>query len=259
MKFISRVKNLADRISWLSGFTNGTWPALSFWLSVSRDIGHLGRGAYQGSDMYFRGVDAMAIKEVLVDKEYAFISPYLKNIASPTVLDIGAHIGLFSLWLLKQYPHARVRSVEADPQTYAILTRNIAAARAEGAKWEALNAAAWDKDGAKLSFSATGPSMSHRVSGDGDIIVESITLKRLLDDMAGTNGTVDLLKVDIEGSEEAFLCENPDELQRVRSVVVELHPYLCNTGRVEDALRGCYGKIKKIENRSSSKPLLMCY
>jgi FkbM family methyltransferase len=259
MNFFSRVMNLIDRVSWLSTVTNSHWSALIFWLSASRDSDYLGCGSYGGTGMFFRGVDVMAVKEVLVDREYAFVLPRIKNIVSPVVLDVGAHIGLFPLWLLKQHPHARVRSVEADPRTYDILSRNIALAQASGVQWEALNAAAWGENAGQLRFSAAGPSMSHRVSSDGDIRVEGVTMNSLLDGLAGASGTVDLMKVDIEGSEEAFLCANPDLLKRVHNLVVELHPYLCDTGRVEEVLRRIYGTVEKVQGRSSSKPLLMCY
>jgi FkbM family methyltransferase len=259
MRFVARATNLVERVSWLSPYTNGAWSALSFWLSASRDPDHLGRGSYQGTDMFFRGLDAMAVKEVLVDNEYAFVLPRLENTETPVVLDVGAHIGLFSLWLLKQYPRVRVRSVEADPRTYGVLSQNVVLARAGGAQWEALNAAAWGEDGGQLRFSAAGPSMSHRVSSDGDILLVGITMNSLLDGLVGASGTVDLMKVDIEGSEEAFLCADPDLLKRVHHLVVELHPYLCDTGRVEEVLRGNYGTVEKMQGRSSSKPLLMCY
>jgi FkbM family methyltransferase len=258
MKFVARATNLVQRISWLSPYTNGAWSALLFWLSASRDPDSLFRGRYQGMDMFFRGLDVMAVKEVLVDREYAFILPRLKNTETPVVLDIGAHIGLFSMWLLKQHPRAQVQSIEADPRTYGVLSQNVLFARAGGARWEAFNAAAWG-GGGQLRFSVAGPSMSHRVSSDGDILVEGITMNSLLEGLVGANGTVDLMKVDIEGSEEAFLCENPDLLKRVHRLVVELHPYLCDTERVEEVLRSVYGTVEKVYGRSSSKPLLMCY
>ena len=84
-------------------------------------------------------------------------------------------------------------------------------------------------------------------------------MNSLLDGLVGASGAVDLMKVDIEGSEEAFLCANPDLLRRVHHLVVELHPYLCDTGRVEEVLRDIYGTVEKMQGRSSSKPLLMCY
>ena len=259
MNLVSRTRNLAERVTWISTVTSSYWSALSFWLSASRNPNHVGHGTYLGTPVSFRGVDAMAIKEVLVDREYAFALDRLAGVASPVVLDVGAHIGLFALWLLKAIPNARLHSIEADPQTYAVLSSNIADARTDGAQWQALHAAAWGTDGGVLRFSSAGPSMSHRVSSEGDVLVEGITLKRLLDGLVGEAGTVDLLKVDIEGSEEAFLCASPALLKRVRNLVVELHPYLCNTGRVEKVLRDCYGTVEEVHGRTSSKPLLMCY
>ena len=250
---------MAERVTWLSTVTNSSWSALSFWLSASWNLNHVGCGAYLGTPMSFRGMDVRAIKEVLVDREYAFALDRLAGVASPVILDVGAHIGLFALWLLKAIPDARVQSIEADPQTYAVLLSNIADARTDCVKWDALHAAAWGKDGDVIRFSSAGLSMSHRVSRGGDVLVEGITLKRLLDGLVGETGTVDLLKVDIEGSEEAFLCATPALLKRVRNLVVELHPYLCDTGRVEKVLRDCYGTVEEVRDRSSSKPLLMCY
>lgn len=199
----------------------------------------------------------LALKEVLVDREYALVLPRLAGIRAPRVLDVGAHIGLFSLWLLQEYPQARVVSVEADPHTYDILVRNVAATRAAGARWDALNAAAWDEDGRELRFSSAGPSMSHRISGSGEIVVKGVTLPTLMHRL-GTD-TIDLMKIDIEGSEEAFLCAHPDVLRRVRNVVVELHPNLCDTQRVLRVLRDAYGTVTEVPQRTSSKPLLLCY
>ncbi len=259
MSFLARVTNLRQRVSWLSTLTGNSWSALAFWLAASRNPNHLGLGNYQGMDVVFRGVDVMAIKEVLVDREYSAVLPHLAGTAAPLVLDIGSHIGLFSLWLLKEHPRARVRSVEADPQTYDILMRNVSAARAHGAQWEGVNAAAWGEDGKELRFSGTGPSMSHRVSNSGVVVVKGVTLKNLVGGLVGEGGIIDLMKIDIEGSEEAFLCARPELLRRVRSVVVELHPNLCNTERVREVLHGAYGNVTEVPNRTSSKPLLMCY
>jgi FkbM family methyltransferase len=248
-----------DRVAWLSTVTPNMRSALGFWLAAWRNPGHPGLVNYQGTDVVCRGVDAMAIKEVLVDREYAVVLPRLTGAAAPLVLDVGAHIGLFSLWLLKEYPGARVRSVEADPQTYDILARNVAVARSGGARWEAVNAAAWEEDAKEIRFSAAGPSMSHRIDGRGDIIVRGVMLKTLLEGLVDRGGAIDLMKIDIEGSEETFLCKSPELLRRVRNIVVELHPNLCNTQRVLDVLRDAYRTVTEVQHRASSKPLLLCY
>lgn len=259
MKIVERIGNLLHRISWMSRLTGSKWSALLFWLSASRNIGHIGQGGYRGADIVFRGLDTMALKEVLVDEEYAKVIERIATYSSPVVLDVGAHIGLFSLSVLKAVPTARVLSVEADSLTYEILSCNVASLCAHGAAWEAINAAGWDEDGKQLCFDGGGPSMSHRVSSSGKSVVTSITLKTLINQMFEKYSIIDLLKVDIEGSEEAFLCAAPDMLRHVRVVVVELHPLLCNVDRVRAVLSQVYRTVEEIQDRVSAKPLLMCY
>jgi FkbM family methyltransferase len=256
---ISRVCNLIERTRWLSPYAGGIWPSLSFLLAASRDPEVLCRGKFGGSDVFFRGADIMALKEVMVDTEYECALPRLRHTESPVVLDIGAHIGLFSLWLLKRCPRARIHSVEADPQTYGVLLQNVNLRRAVGALWDARNAAAWGESSGELRFSSQGPSMSHKVSNQGDVVVEAVGLRRLLDEAVGRDGTVDLMKVDIEGSEETFLCADEGLLRRVGSIVIELHPQLCDAMRVEGLLRSIYPSVEDVKDRSSSKPLLLCY
>jgi FkbM family methyltransferase len=256
---ISRARNLIKGARWLSPYAGGMWPSLSFLLAASRDPDVLCRGRFGASDLFFRGADIMALKEVMVDAEYECVLPRLGHTESPVVLDIGAHIGLFSLWLLKQCPRARIRSVEADPRTYGVLSQNVNRRRAAGALWETCNAAAWGEQGGELRFSVQGPSMSHKVSDQGEVVVQALSLRSLLDEAVGADGTVDLMKVDIEGSEEAFLCADEGLLRRVRSIVIELHPQLCDAMRVERLLRRSYASVEDVKDRTSSKPLLLCY
>lgn len=100
--------------------------------------------------------------------------------------------------------------------------------------------------------------MSHRIDAAGSIEVPSLALTGLLNRLAPNGGRIDLMKIDIEGSEEAFLCADPAALDRVDALVVELHPTLCDTARVEALLRERFSTIRVIEARKSSKPLLYC-
>jgi FkbM family methyltransferase len=259
MNILKRIANLNERVAWMKEFTGSSLSALRFWLYASRNLDHVCVGAYQGTEIAFRGLDTMAIKEVLVDMEYANVVHRLVDLDAPVILDIGAHIGLFSLSVLKKKPRARVLSVEADPQTYSVLMRNIAALHANGANWEAINAAAWGEDGMQLCFEAAGPSMSHRVSDSGKVFVNTTTLKSLVNRVLERHDAIDMLKIDIEGSEESFLCAAPEMLRHVRSLVIELHPGLCNADRVRDVLASAYSTFVDLHDRTSSKPLLLCY
>jgi hypothetical protein len=100
--------------------------------------------------------------------------------------------------------------------------------------------------------------MGHRVEARGDVEVRSISLGTLVDMVAGAAGRLDLLKVDIEGSEQALLCANPSILRRIDALVVELHPGLCDTEAVRTLLAEHYRTIREIGGRKSSKPLLLC-
>jgi FkbM family methyltransferase len=42
-----------------------------------------------------------------------------------TVIDVGAHVGVVSIYLAKKFPFITVYAIEPDPQNYACLKRNI--------------------------------------------------------------------------------------------------------------------------------------
>lgn len=60
-------------------------------------------------------------QEIFIQKEYK-IKADLKH---KVVLDIGANIGLFSLWMNSQYENLNLYLFEPDPTTFQILKRNI--------------------------------------------------------------------------------------------------------------------------------------
>jgi FkbM family methyltransferase len=234
----------------------GALPAALFLARARRDSAMRAEGQFPPFRFVFRGTDVSAIREVLLDREYAFLRPVLDKLRAPIIIDAGAHIGLFSLWLLSERPETHILSVEADPQTYAILSENVVRSSQRVHSWRAVNRAAW-KDNTSVSFTDVGDSMSHRVSGSGGTLVDGISLDELIE-MVSPNGEVDLLKVDIEGAEEAFLCSHPDALARVQNLVVELHPTLCNSDRVDALLKSTFRNVEYIGGRVSSKPLLLC-
>jgi FkbM family methyltransferase len=212
---------------------------------------------FAGRRVYFRTPDVQALQEVLADHEYEFLASHFANGNAPLVLDVGAHIGTFSIWLLSVSPNANILSVEADPETFKTLSLNVAAAGAD-ANWTAVHGAAGSSQGEIVYLSKSRFSMGHRIDAKGSVPVPTVTLPFLIERLAGDAGDIDLLKIDIEGSEEGFLCTNPEALKRVKAIVVELHPELCNTDRVEALLRNTFDDIQRIGGRITDKPLLYC-
>lgn len=246
------------RLRALTPLAGGLLAAISVLFGIRRDQNSIQLVSYSDIPVKFRGTDEQALYEVLVDEEYAFLVDLLDSTPVPLILDIGAHIGTFAIWLFGVNAKAKVLSVEADPQTYQLTELNCSAFSKKGAEWQVIHGAAGRKDGSVLYLSDDGPSMSHHVGSSGTIEVIGVSFPTLLNKISPSGAAVDLVKIDIEGSEEDFLCASPDVLKRVRALVIELHPHLCDTHRVQLLLEKYFDHIENVGGRKSMKPLLYC-
>ena len=258
MTFVERVEEFVARIRYFMPLAGGILNALRIIISIRKDPQSLQSIYYKGALVKFRGCDEQVIREVLHDEEYGFLKDFINHKKAPKILDIGGHIGTFGIWVLSINPTARILSVEADPSTYKVALRNVSEQVNRGARWTVINKAAVDRDGVRVRILDSGPSMSHRIHPEGELEVEGISLFSLIEKIRGSEQTVHLVKIDIEGAEEIFLYSGKDSLKRVRALVVELHPGLCDTERVERLLKNSFDSLKRIAGRTSTKPLLFC-
>ena len=256
---MKRSLDFIDRTRRITPLSGSPMSSLRIRLAVFRNQNAIQTVSYLGKPVKFKGSDEQALYEVLVDNEYSFLINFLTVTPSPTIIDVGAHIGTFGIWVLGVNVNAKMLSVEADPLTCQLAKVNAKNCAPQGANsWQVIHAAAGDNDNSVLFLSDNGPSMSHRIDSSGTIQVQSVSLSALLEKMSPGGGCVDLVKIDIEGSEEAFLCADPDALQRVNSLVVELHPTLCDTHSVQNLLEECFDHVVNVDGRQSLKPLLYC-
>ncbi len=144
---------------------------------------------------------------------------------APRILDCGANIGAASLFFKRRYPNARVTAYEADPALCAMTKRNLE--RNGAADVEVVHAALWTSTG-EVTFLAEG-SDSGMIGGLAGAAenVAATTLQvpslRLRDVLASDR--VDLLKLDIEGAEDAVLRDCESVLDRVHAIVMDLHEF----------------------------------
>lgn len=253
--FYAHGKNFITRLGWLSPLMGGLFPTSCYLISARGKPFAVGRALYEGSAFDFRNCDATAVKEVLVDAEYDFLDTFLSSCEKPVVIDVGAHIGTFSLWLYHRNPHVQVLMVEADPSNYELLVSNVGHTYSDQ-QYKALNNAAWRNNDA-LKFSTAGDSMGHKVALDGDIQVKGITFAEIVALALEGQDRIDLMKIDIEGAEEAFFEGAELMLDKVGRVVIELHPKLCDTDKVKGILEKRYNTIREV-SRIDAKPVLYC-
>ncbi len=203
------------------------------------------------------------------------------------ILDIGANIGLFALYLdlyvMEEPEQIFVLAVEPAPSTFAALQYNLAAhgvkvvacvQQAVGAGTSKITSNGRDQDqraapsngmlrfyphapgnsslllaqtssvGGKTRFQGVNPRLrAHLEKGAEDILVEMTTISALVRNYFLSR--IDLLKVDVEGSEEMAL-KGIDEKTwpLIRQVVMEVHNIDGREERIDAVLRSKgFGKV----------------
>jgi FkbM family methyltransferase len=142
--------------------------------------------------------------------------------ASPRILDCGANVGLASLYFRRAYPGARITAYEADPALFAMLDDNLA--RNAGGTVETCHAALWTSTGT-LTFRCEGADSGMIATLPGVVEGRSTVVPslRLRDVLAAE--PIDVLKLDIEGAEDAVLADCEPVLHNVRALVMDLHEF----------------------------------
>lgn len=156
-------------------------------------------------------------REIVVDGRYDF--PW--EGPPPRILDLGANVGLSALQFRARHPGASILAVEADPDVFRYLERNLIANGASDV--ERRNAAAWHRGG-RLAFRAEGADAG-RIATNGEapgrgrlVEVEALDLPALFSGRA-----FDVIKMDIEGAEIEVLPACAEGIRAARYVAVEYH------------------------------------
>jgi len=145
-------------------------------------------------------------RQIFRDLDYFFKSER----ADPFIVDCGSNIGMSILFFKALYPKARIIGFEPDKQTYALLKRNVASNGLTGVQVH--QAALGIEDSTVDLFVIPGePGHLHQstirrseTAWGGEVptkktVVPQVRLSTFI------NGKVDLLKVDVEGGEDAVL------------------------------------------------------
>jgi len=149
------------------------------------------------------------------------------NNPKPFIFDVGAHIGLATIYFKSKYPKAKIIAFEPNPNTAKLLRLNIKANHLKNVK--VIETAVWDKEGKKsLYIDSTskipwtwGDSLIENIWGSRkpptSILVQAVKLSRFL------TIPVDLLKIDVEGVEGKVIHESAKKLSLVKNIILEYH------------------------------------
>ena len=161
--------------------------------------------------------------EVFAEDTYhsATLSAGLTN---PKVLDIGGHIGCFTVDICRVVPGATVHAYEASPTTAAYLARNVEQNVPDG-RATVFNEALSGENGTLRLIDNAGASGLNSINGSSTggtaVDVPAVSFRTALERLGGN---VDIVKMDIEGGEYAVLAgSDPAEWNSVQRVVLEYH------------------------------------
>lgn len=151
---------------------------------------------------------------------------FYRPVAGDVILDVGAHVGLFSCWVVRQQPALRVFAVEPFSENYRCLLDNLTAVGAH--QVTARQWAIGSGGGHGVVCAATRRSIDHRLVSATEGERDAVPVKSL-SDLVNLTGSdrVAFLKMDVEGAEyDAFAEADESTLARIDRIALEYHDNL---------------------------------
>ena len=172
--------------------------------------------------------DFAALRQVLGRGECAVKLPQMPRV----IIDAGANVGYSSLYFANRYPKATIIAVEPDDDNCQMFRDNLATY----ANVTLIQGGVWPKRGWLRIENPTASAWGFIVR-ETDEPDDSCMQAHTMDDLIGEHPFIDLLKLDIEGSEKQLFESNDlTWLDRVGTMMVEVH----------DRFRpGCSNAVKK--------------
>lgn len=159
------------------------------------------------------GSDMAMFEEVVKDQVYESVLEHVSDCR--TFVDLGANIGLASLYFATRFPKAKAIAVEPNDDTFSVLSKNLS----QLANAQLHKAAVWSHE-ATLDGSFDRPDhfSAFQVHENGSGALKGITMQTIVGD-----DQIDILKIDIEGAETEVFKGDLSWLKQVRCIAIEFH------------------------------------
>lgn len=166
------------------------------------------------------------VYEVFAEDEYG-IEWFAQGLGdAPTLVDIGAHIGCFSVAFATRFPGATVDAFEPTPSTSAYLQRNVDDNGLAGRV--RVHQQAVSASSGVLVMADNGAGSGHNGVlhlGEAGAVSIEVPCVGLVSVLEAAGDRVDIMKMDAEGAEyDVILNSPPERWAAVRRLVMEYHP-----------------------------------
>jgi FkbM family methyltransferase len=150
----------------------------------------------------------------------------LNRQGTPLILDLGANVGMASIYFAKNWPTARILSVEPNRQNYEGLCRNVSNLD----QVTPVEAAVAAIDGFVIITNPDEDAWAFRTEvaeTQSRETIPAVSVDSLMRSVGGGQvGLPFICKIDIEGFESNLFSDNLDWVHRFPIVIIELHDWM---------------------------------
>ncbi|MGA9779050.1 MAG: FkbM family methyltransferase [Verrucomicrobiia bacterium] len=167
--------------------------------------------------------DLFILRDVLIDEAYAAVLPLLPR-RKLRLLDIGANLGSFTIWMHRQLGVSEAFCFEPEPDSFRLLNFNLALNECTTAKTIRC-AIGGESRQALLALKESAPGGTNLYAEDNKHAdAKPVSIVAFEEWLRGIEGDFDLLKLDCECSEWEIVDKtDPSQFQRFPVLLAEVH------------------------------------
>jgi FkbM family methyltransferase len=177
--------------------------------------------------------DRRVIRQIFLDHDYdlrrctryteiaEYLSRQRRRGLRPLIVDVGAHIGVSSLYFSLVLNSAVVVAIEPEPGNFALLQRNVA-----GLDVHCLQAALAASEGKARIVDPGEGTWGFRTERHSEGDVPAVPLDTIYRQFLRDDLLPFMVKIDVEGAEEDVFSANNGWITQTPLLVIELHDWL---------------------------------